>query len=459
LVIDTRKDRRDYSSVKDGKYTLLGKDMEYAAQGSEGPLFGVASAMQDICLGLRYERRPVYIPRQIFSVGKMPHKWNTTSWANAIWSQTPMVTNITIVALRELLGEIPKNLTALRSVKSSERHFDNEAVTEVFEIPENDPIKNFIIVSKEQVKLVPPGVLDRLREGGYLTTSSEVEALYLFMKRLESMDQKVESSDLMELVRSKVTHMKSCTFEEVQVTCEKFKDKFYKKQWAIKPLVDVDYYFTEDIEEFRNSDPRNVNVPGFDFVNRFKKRLRPDTPKRRAEEELYNWFVEWRQSILNKEYYELPPTQLLEDDPFILQKSADADEEVVVIVTNDRKLCRLVQNKLFEKTIMRISLENWLQLDADEQSVLRALKDDLKVDPILFVDEGSLDTFLWKTDIDPNVYPGWNDRIEAKKVRTQADIYDVYQPPIKIDSNTVYNFIDVINPARAVRILGRKSRF
>jgi len=457
LVIDTRKDRRDYSSVKDGKYTLLGKDMEYAEQGHESGLFSVASAMQDICLGLRYEKRPVYLPRQIFSVGKMPSNWNTNSWANALWSQTPLITNLSVVALRELLGELPKNLTNMRSVKSSERHFDNEAITEVFEIPDGDPIKDFIIVRKEETHKIPPGVLDRLREAKYLTTSSEVEALYLFMKRLETFEQTV-TSDLMDLAKTTVTDMKSYTFEEVKDTCQKFHKKFYKKRWAIKPLVDVDYYFQSDIDEFQNSDPRNVTIPGFDYAERFAKRLRPDTPKGRAERELFDWFVEWRESILKGEYYELPPLQLLEDDPFILQKAADCDEEVVVIVTNDVKLTRLCQNKLIDKTIMRISIENWMITDADESAYLKALKEDLKVDAIILVDEGSLDTFLYKTDINPSSYPKWNEKISLKPTRTQADIYDVYSNPRNVNSSNVYEFLQIIDSRRAVRILGRRRR-
>jgi len=222
--------------------------------------------MQDICLGLRYERRPVYLPRQIFSVGKMPAFWNTESWANAIWSQIPKVTNVTVQALRELLGEVPKNLTNLRSVKTMERHFDSEAVTEVFSIPEDDPIRNYIIVPRDLASKVPPGVLDRLVSSKHLTTSSEVEALYLYMKRVETLQQTVEQTDLMEMVFSRCTEMPSYTFDEVKRVCTDFKEEFYKKRWAVKPLVDVDYYFTEDIDEFRNSDPRNVDIPEFQYL-------------------------------------------------------------------------------------------------------------------------------------------------------------------------------------------------
>jgi hypothetical protein len=455
LIIDTKKDRRDYSSVKDGKYTLLGKDTEYAEQGHEGHLFQVASVMQDICLGLRYERKPVYLPRQIFSIGKMPAFWNTESWANSIWSQIPRVTNLTIVALKELMGKLPKNITNLRSVKSSERHFDREAITEVFEIPDDDPIKNFIVVPRGLAHKIPPGVLDRLTQAKLLTTSSEVEALYLYMKRIETLTQDV-TSDLMDLAFSRVTNMDNVSYTEVKETCDQFKETFYKKRWAIKPLVDVDYYFTEDIDEFRNSDPRNVDIPGFDYIKRFGKRIPPDTPKRRAEMELYEWFCEWRSAILNDEFFELPPTQLLEDDPFIIIRASECVEQVVVIVTDDRKLCRLASNKLIDKLICRISIKNWVLMDAMEKPIIDTIKQDLKADAIVLVDEGSLDTFLWKTDINPSVYPGWTGRIDLKPPRTQEDIWDVYMPPISIAN--IYDFVEITDVRKATRIFGRRNR-
>lgn len=455
LVIDTRKDRRDYSSVKDGKYTLLGKDTEYAEQGPEGHLFQACSCIQDVALGLRYEKRPVYLPRQIFSVGKMPAFWNTESWANAIWSQIPKVSNVTVTALRELLGDVPKNLTNLRSVKSSERHFDSEAITEVYTIPDNDPIKNFIIVPRDLAHKIPPGVLDRLTSSKHLTTSSEVEALYLYMKRIESLTQEAPV-DLMSEVFARATEMKQYSFTEVKEVCDRFKNEFYKKRWAVKPLVDVDFYFTEDIDEFRSSDPRNVDIPEFEYIKRFGKRIPPDTPKRRAEEELFNWFTEWRQAILDGEYYEPPPLQLLEDDPFIIQKTIECVEEVVVIVSDDRKLARLASNKALDKTVMRMSIKHWVLMDAMEGPILNALKEDLRVDAIVLVDEGSLDAFLWKTDIDTVAYPAWNERIDMKPPREQEDIYNVYMPPVR--ASNVYDFLEIVDIRRATRILGRRGR-
>jgi hypothetical protein len=275
------------------------------------------------------------------------------------------------------------------------------------------------------------------------------------MKRIETLTQDV-TSDLMDLAFSRVTNMDNVSYTEVKETCDQFKETFYKKRWAIKPLVDVDYYFTEDIDEFRNSDPRNVDIPGFDYIKRFGKRIPPDTPKRRAEMELYEWFCEWRAAILNDEFFELPPTQLLEDDPFIIIRASECAEQVVVIVTDDRKLCRLASNKLIDKLICRISIKNWVLMDAMEKPIIDTIKQDLKADAIVLVDEGSLDTFLWKTDINPSVYPGWTGRIDLKPPRTQEDIWDVYMPPISIAN--IYDFVEITDVRKATRIFGRRNR-
>jgi len=277
----------------------------------------------------------------------------------------------------------------------------------------------------------------------------------MYMKRVETHQPTVEQTDLRDIDFSRCTEMPSSTFDAVKRVCTDFKEEFYKKRWAVKPLVDVDYYFTEDIDEFRNSDPRNVDIPEFEYLKRFGKRIPPSTPKTRAEEELYRWFCEWRQSILDEEYYELPPLQLLEDDPYIIQQIGRDEREVAVIVTDDKKLCRLASNKFLDKLILRISIRNWVLMDADEKPVLDALRDDLKVPGHVLVDEGSLDAFLWKTDIDPLAFPGWDERIDMKKPREQEDIYNVYLPPIR--TSNVYDFVEIMDARRAVRILGRRG--
>jgi len=457
LVIDTVKDRRDYSSDISGKITLLGKDLEYAEAGHEAKLFDVASAMQDICLGVRYEQKPIYLPRQIYNVGKVPAFWKTESWANAIWSMPAKVVNISIRSMLEIMGELPQNLTKLRSVRSSERHFDGEAVSEVFTIPEDDPIKQLCIVRREDTHRIPPGVLERLTDSKHLCTSRDVEALYLFMKRLETLEQTLEC-DLFELLRTKVSPLHEYTKNDVIRVCGRFRKKFVNNKWTLKRPFDVDYYYTSHIDDLRKCDPRTVNVEFEYMQTRFTKRLPPDTPKRRAEEELFEWFNRCVDDLIAGNQTDLPPTQILEDDPYIIQRVDMLGYEVNIIVTNDRKLTRLIQNKFPQKLIMRISIENWVQADADESSFINAINEDLKVKPVILVDEGSLDTFLLKTDIVPTNYANWSDTVSVKESRTQQDVYDTYLPPRPINSVNVYDFIEIVDSRKAPRIFGRRLR-
>jgi len=448
LVVDTKKDRQDYSSDIVGKVTLMGKDMDYATYGEEGKLFPIASACQDVCLGIRYEQKPMYIPRQIYSIGKMPIMWNPQDWANAILSMPHKVVNITIQTLRELMNEVPKHLTEHRSVKSSERHFEMESVTEVFTIPDDDPIKQLCVVRREDSKKIPPGVLDRLVDSKHLTTSREVEAFYMFMKRIETMEQE-QHADLFDLLKTKVSELREYSKDEILRVVTKFRQWFFDNKYLLKRQFEVDYYYTHHIDELRTSDPRTVDLD-FDYIKRFQKRLKPDRPKERAEQELFEWFTREVETILADGEYSIPPTQILEDDPYILQSIAYAKNTYHLIVTDDRKLARLAQNKFVTKKILMMSIRNWVRADCNEGPILDALKESLGEKPLVHVDNGSLDAFLYKTDIVPEEYPSFGEQICLRPVRTQEDIWDVYLAPITFDSRSIYNFVEDVNRKRTV---------
>jgi len=456
LVIDTKKDRSDYSSVIDGKVTLMGKDAWYADNGLESTLFAVASASQDICLGVRYEQKPMYLPHEIFSIGKTPRKWDVVSWTNAIWSQPAKVVNITTLAMKELLEEAPRFLTTHRAVKSAERHFQKELVSEEFQIPEDDPIRQLIVIPREKTHLFPLGVLQRLTDSKHLTTSEEVEGIYLFQKRIQELEQH-QHVDLFENLRTKVKQEPEYTKAQVMQTVTKFKDRFYSSRYLLRRPREVDYYFTHHIDELRNSDPRKVSIPGFDYPDRFVKRLPANSPKARAEEELYEWLNKEVENILGEREYSLPPKQLLEDDPIILQEIERSSGRYFIIVTDDRKLVNLARNKLIGRDIARMSIRNWVRIDADEQSVLRALE--YRQEPTtIIVDEGNLNAFLMKTDIVPTQYPDWEDDVVLKPPRNQEDIWDVYLAPVTITPENIHSLLESGHSGGSIRRRGAHRR-
>nr|QIR30291.1 RNA-dependent RNA polymerase [Plasmopara viticola lesion associated narnavirus 12] len=449
LVLDTQKDRRDYSSKNEGKVTLMGKDMWYANETVEGSLFSVASAIQDVSLGLRYEQRPMYLPPEVFSIGKVPHRWDIDGWTNAIWSQPPKVVNITVTAMRELNKEIPAFLTTRRAVKSAERHFEKELVVEHFTIPDDDPIKALILVPREKTHLFPLGVLDRLVESKHLTSSSEVEALYLFQRRLETLEQEVQA-DLFENLKTMVSPEVEYDKDRVRQTVTEFRSNFYKCRHQLRRPLEEDYYLTVDIDNLRNSDPRRVDIPEFDYINRFVPRLPADTPKRRAEERLFEWFNRSVDRILNGEDYDLPPVEILEDDPLIIQSIERSDKGHHIIVTNDLRLVRQAQNKLVGKDIGRISIINWLKIDADERQILDNLGDSAE-DTLIHIDQGNLDAFLEGTGytfsrrgpLRPPPVIEWTGDVEGRPVKSQEDVQaDIYLPQLRLTPANVHSIIE-----------------
>jgi hypothetical protein len=298
-----------------------------------------------------------------------------------------------------------------------------------------------MFISRAETQKFPLGVLERLVESKHLTTSEEVEGIYLFQKRLETLEV-AHHVDLFENLRTMVSPEREYTYQDVLSTVVKFKERFHHCRHLLRRPHKVDYYLTNDIDKLRDSDPLRVDIAGFDYHKRFKDRIPPDTPKRRAEEALYEWIIEWEGPIKRDEFYELPPSQLLEDDPLILLDiERDHQNTFFLIVTDDIRLVRLAQNKVFGKDIARISIRNWVCIDADEGAVLRALGDRAQVTRII-VDEGSLDAFMLSTDVAPTSIPSWNDDVTLRLPREQEEIWDVYLRPINITPSNVQSIIE-----------------
>jgi hypothetical protein len=443
LVIDTRKDRKDYSSDPKGKYTLLGKDSDYVYNGKQmgvAHLFNVASAMQDICLGLKYEKIPVYIPRQIFSVGKLPSSWNPKSWAHAIMSQRRRQRELSYTILKEVAGILPPNLTKLKGVLSSETHFDSEKYVEIKTIPSDDPIRKFVVVRKEDWGKFPPGVLSRLRSTKRLVSESKIQAMYLFQERVQSLQQEIKA-DLFEVIAGMSFPTEDPTFDKLKLVCESVRNKFIGSAHLMYTLHEEDLYPNTIYETLRQSDPLRVDLPEFQYLNRFTKARPSDTPLERAVDELERWFYDNYEAILAGDPWDLPPRQAINDDDVMILAAERSQHVINIFVTDDIKLWKLAHNKLPSKEIMRISIHNWVNYDADEGSFLKAIKDRTGHDAEIHVDLGAMDTFLMKTDITPTKYPGWSDDVKRSEVRSQADIYDVYMSPRELNADNIFEVV------------------
>jgi hypothetical protein len=446
LVIDTKKDRRDFSSDPKGKYTLLGKDMEYVRKGGElqvSHLYSVASAMQDVCLGLAYQPVPVYIPRQVFGIGKIPTNWNPVSWANAIMSQKSHPRNVAYTVLRELTGERECVLTKLRGVMSQNTHFDRESYVEIKTIPADDPIRGYVAVPADKWDLFPPGVLQRLRGNGRLIPESKIQAFYLFQERVQELSQD-RPVDLFDTIKGMSNALDVATKDDVVRVAKKMRDWYSNSPWTLGTEREEDLYPRSVIDVLEKSNPLRVDLPEFQYLKRFNKPPKVDSPFQRALNSLEDWFYENYENILAGEEYNLPPCDVIEDDPIMMLQASRSACDVVIFITNDRKLVNQAVRKIPEKHIWRISVENWLNHDLDEGAFKRALKErlgDIEID--FLVDQGALETYLMKTDIDPTRYPEFAEDICRQKVRSQADIYDVYTAPRPLSAKNIFEVVEI----------------
>ncbi|QJT93759.1 RNA-dependent RNA polymerase [Erysiphe necator associated narnavirus 27] len=398
LIVDTKKDRADFSSDPKGKYTLMGKDLEYVKKdGGEGInfLFAVSSACQDICLGLKDRREPVFLPRQIFGIGKMVPMWNHVAWTNAIMSQKPWCRNVCLRVIREYLGVVKPILSEFRGVMSSQPHFDKESSVEIMKIPEDSPLNAFKVVQRDDWDKFPLGSLEKLAYSGKLVRETEISKHYLFQTRLASLEQD-QNADLFETIRTMSIELKEYTREETLLWTRKFCDIFENAPWRLKYIKREDLFDSSVIQLLAKTNPLRVDLgESYTYPARFCKPPKPDTPYQRDVENLMVWFNDNYEDILAGNSYELPPTNIIEDDPILLLKAEASESDMVILVSDDWKLARLMANKVVAKLIGQISIRNWLAYSASEETFQNLLREVLpNVSVEFLVDQGSIETFL-----------------------------------------------------------------
>nr|QIR30314.1 RNA-dependent RNA polymerase [Plasmopara viticola lesion associated narnavirus 35] len=464
LIIDTRKDRQDYSSDPKGKYTLMGKELEWV--GKDGTkaisfLYSVSSAMQDVCLGLADRYEPVYLPRQIFGTGKPPPLWDVESWCNAIRSQRKWPKFLTISAMKETLGYMEANFTTLRGVVREQPHFAGEGVVEVFRIPEDDPIKKHRVVKADEWEKFPRGVIDKLVSGGRLVRESKLSGWYLFHKRMCGI--LTGTADLFEVARSMSNEVTEPTDEDIVGTVSAFVNRYKGRPWTLKQVFTEDIYNANIIEVMNHADPLRVDMPDFNYLKRFGRKPKSDTPYQRELDRLELWFDDNYEDILAGREYELPPRAVIEDDDVLLMEVERSPSILHVLVTDDIKLCkRIARRNQGEKIICRISCYNWVFHSAAEHEFKKCVVNMFHIDPEFHVDFGSLDTFNEVTGstysygipaTDPLIR-NWEEDVPRRPPASQASIYSKFKIRPKIDEKVINDTIEVVSRRNSL-ITGR----
>jgi len=213
--------------------------------------------------------------------------------------------------MMELLGEREPHYSTLRGVMRDQPHFENESVLEVHRIPENDPIKQYRCVKSSDWELFPAGVLDKLIAGGFLVRESKLSGQYLFHKRMAGLD--VGQVDLFEVARTMTNKIEEFDERTVLRVVTEFSDKYRKRPWTLHKAMAEDLYFFDIVGIMAKADPLRVDID-YNYLNRFRKRPKPDSPYTRSVQELEVWFQSNYEDILGGRPYDLPPRAILADD-------------------------------------------------------------------------------------------------------------------------------------------------
>jgi len=411
VCIGTQKDRIDFSSDPTGKVTLLGHDQEYFKHSDPGPhhsIYSIASAFQDICLSTIDDHRPLFLPRQVNGVGKPPPQWSVESWMNIISRCRTWHAKYYVQVMKEFV-EGTQGITGYRGTLKESNHFSSETMVEIFEIPKDDPIRRLIGVFREDHHKWPPGVLQKLVTLGYLIPESKLAKYYLFQERLEGLEQDTKR-DLFEVVKAEMVKLPSLDSpEDTRRVVKRFVRGFRDYPFLLKGRREENLYVSQAIEGLEKGNP--LTVPhDFPLIRKFCKRVRPSTPYEEDGLILYQWFMGAFRMITKGERPDPPPTDIIEDDPVMIQKINAGGSDVYLLVTDDIKLYRLCLNKFPDTWIFQVSPLQYLQSntrliqeqgqDADYDEELTKLfhkefgQSNFTVEAL--IDKGSVESYLNK---------------------------------------------------------------
>lgn len=445
LLIATEKDRRDFSSDPAGKITMMGKEMDYLRSFNKNPAIltnFVASGLQDVSLAVDDQPFPYNLPRELLGLGKPEPRWNPLGWASSVQRYSPRKKSIVwfllTVALRDRIDVIPKG-----HVRSAV-HFNKESYLEYFKIPRDDPVRAYIVVPAEDRGKFPPGLLSRLVQSRHLVPESRLIAYYLMQERINDMN--AELQDVFETVEKTVENIEIPTLDEVDWLnlITDFRNKFYHRTHDLKPESIEDLYDVEAILKLENGNPLRVTDVNIPVLQKFNRSVMKHSAHDIEAEELYNWFWENREAVLNGETIytgTLPPIHLADDDLIFAQASL-RETPLYIVVTDDKRLCRRLQDHIIGITVVQVPCEDLVKLvgeDMDAEKLIETLSPMYGVpseEMTFLVDTGSIESFLLRREIRGKIMTvvnglPWTATIDKKRM--------VRSPVAVLKANSVAN--------------------
>nr|UYL95374.1 MAG: RNA-dependent RNA polymerase [Tonghua Narna tick virus 1] len=464
IMIGTTKDRVDFSSDPRGKVSLMGHEEEYAMRldGPGNTIFSIASAIQDVHLSTLDYQTPLFLPRQVFGVGKAVPGWDVQSYLNMLERTEPWKKALYLRSMAELVGREPVLVTDLRGALKESNHFDGEMMVEVTTIPKSDPVRKHIAVLADDYDKYPMGSLQKLVSLGMLVPESKLTKYYLFQERLTSLEQDLKK-DLFEVVKARMATSDAEIFGSPREIVEEFCMLFSKRPYLLKGGRAENLYYLDAVKTLEEGNPLRVTNLEFPMLDKFHRRL---PPSGRYEEEgvkLFEWFVDNKYFIESEEEFDLPPQAILEDDPIILQSIQNCEyADIFFIVTDDIKLVRKAR-KLANGYVGRISCYDYLRSvkpDADRSfnttDHIEYFFEQLYQKPVsIEIDLGSLDTCIRSYQVDSHgfyraVGIPWREDISVKNIKRE---------PHTATTEFSYHTLDQMGyPWKAYRLPGDTSK-
>jgi hypothetical protein len=298
-----------------------------------------------------------------------------------------------------------EGLTGYRGALKESNHFSKEMMVELFEIPKDDPIRRYIVVHSDEWNDWPEGVLLKLVSLGYLIRESQLTKFYLFQERLMLLEQDTKR-DLFECIKAEMVKYPDYDFEQTEEVVREFVDMYRDQPFRLHVGKKENLYATQSVEKLMEGNPLVVSDHKYPLISKFKKRQRPDTLYEEQGLLLFQWFMgAYTSRKRNVPYDVIPPTDILEDDPIILQRIAEGGSDVYVIATDDKKLIRLLRNRFPSEFIIHMPVAVYLRTntevhrqgqDYDEElgKRFRSIYGPLELQVIC--DKGSIESYMAK---------------------------------------------------------------
>jgi len=347
LILDSRKNRDDYSYTPTGRITQLGRDTSYLKKGADClSLFHLGMLLQDVCLHTEDYEGFVYFPVNITGEGKPILFGNPANvvrhWATQLNGK--YVKNVLRV-VREAVGyhddhglNARRTQILLHASTGTFRHSKDEPWRVRFKPVDDENILVHQCASIPRYERHTAGILNRLRD--FIISESEivgVQAKEQFLAHLIYGDP----------VENRPFKLVDIEPDEVPATVEEL-EKFFKI-WMEDPnafrAIRLERFFhREPVEEYLG-DLHPLRVGMKLYPNYTVLRERPAGNKMEDHDAVA--LYEWLKEAYRDPAYSVPiPRRNISDDEIILDLNDYMKKfEHFFIVTNDRKLAQELANR------------------------------------------------------------------------------------------------------------------